>query len=221
MAIHNSGGKTLAIWYALFYHMATTSDGNEGSKKVIVVLSPLTALMTSQEQHLNERGVPTVAFTSNTKDIDQKLKDFAQNKYRVVLLGPEMADDRWWKEIVLNSPTFQDNIIQVAMDEGHCITEWGTDEFRPEYGQLITLIRRMPSGVPVLIASATLPPEVIDDIRYKLQLTNSRLIAVSNKKLNVSLSIQILQSPSNTYANLITLFPKEGNGCVFAGIKAR
>ncbi|KAF8909185.1 hypothetical protein CPB85DRAFT_1435761 [Mucidula mucida] len=38
--VPTGGGKTLAIWYALFYHMATTSDGDEGSKKVIVVLSP-------------------------------------------------------------------------------------------------------------------------------------------------------------------------------------
>ncbi|KAF9011536.1 P-loop containing nucleoside triphosphate hydrolase protein [Hymenopellis radicata] len=213
--IPTGGGKTLALWYALFYHLAGTREGDPGSDKMVVVLSPLTALMVSQEKELNERGIPAVSFTSNTEDMDRKLKvcdidDFANNKYRVGLLGPEMADDRRWKEIVLNSPTFQNNVIQVSIDEAHSITEWGTDDFRPEYSQLVTLLRRMPSGVPVLIASATLPPEVMNDIQYKLRLTDCRVISVSNEKLNVALSVRLLQFPSNSYADLITLFPRDG-----------
>ncbi|KAF8892723.1 hypothetical protein CPB85DRAFT_1177262, partial [Mucidula mucida] len=132
-------------------------------------------------------------------------------KYRVGLLGPEMADDPRFKAVVLDSPTFQDNIIQASIDEGHTITEWGTDDFRPEFSNLITLLRRMPTGVPVLVASATMPPEVMDDIRFKLQLgQNTEIIAVSNEKMNVALSIRILQHPQTTYADLITLFPRDG-----------
>ncbi|KAE9383071.1 P-loop containing nucleoside triphosphate hydrolase protein, partial [Gymnopus androsaceus JB14] len=88
---------------------------------------------------------------------------------------------------------------------------WG-DDFRTEYGQLGKLLARLPSGLPVLLASATMPEEVIKDILFKVGLTpECERVAVSNAKYNVALSIRILQHPTTTYADLFSLFPTGEN----------
>ncbi|KAF9050700.1 hypothetical protein BDZ89DRAFT_1126137 [Hymenopellis radicata] len=98
--VPTGGGKTLALWYSLFYHMVGESDDDEGDKRIVVVVGPLSALMESQVKELNALGIlAAVAFTSNTKDRDQKLEDL--NKYRVGLLGPGMADNPRFKAVVL------------------------------------------------------------------------------------------------------------------------
>ncbi|KAJ7123894.1 P-loop containing nucleoside triphosphate hydrolase protein, partial [Mycena crocata] len=99
------------------------------------------------------------------------------------------------------------------IDEGHCISEWGNDVFRPEYSKLHILLARMPSGLPVVVASATMPRDVILEILAKLRLrADCARVSVSNAKPNVALSVRILQHPQDTFADLITLFPKEGSG---------
>lgn len=113
---------------------------------------------------------------------------------------------------VLENATFQNNIISVVVDEAHNISEWGTDDFRPEFSRIAALLARLPAGVPVTAASATVPPEVIADIQDKLGFgTNCETISVSNEKLNVALSVRLLQHPRETFADLLALFPIEGN----------
>lgn len=102
--------------------------------------------------------------------------------------------------------------MELVIDESHSASEWGED-FRPEYAELGKLLARLPSGLPVLLASATMPENVIHDVLFKVGLPqDSARVAVSNAKHNVALSVRILQHPSNTYADLLALFPTEKNG---------
>ncbi|KAJ3826951.1 P-loop containing nucleoside triphosphate hydrolase protein [Lentinula raphanica] len=210
--IPTGAGKTIAFFYPLFYFWKP-GDHEPVSRKILLVVSPLVGLMESQAELLNGKGIPAVAMTSVTKNLDRILKDFGENKYRVGFLGPEMAHSVDFHKLVVERAPFQDNIIAMNIDEGHSISEWGTDDFRPEYARISEILAKLPSGVPILTASATLAPEVIQDIEAKLGLgQRCERISVSNEKPNVALSVQIMQHPQDSFADLIALFPSHSTG---------
>ncbi len=97
------------------------------------------------------------------------------------------------------------------IDEGHSISEWGTDDFRRDYSIAPGLLRgRLPAGVPVLLASATLPRDVITDIQATVGLTDMcRRISLSNEKPNIALSVRLLQHPEDSFADLMALIPSD------------
>ncbi|KAL0058464.1 hypothetical protein AAF712_014850 [Marasmius tenuissimus] len=169
-------------------------------------------LMESQMQDLASRGIPAVALNSKRgnlceEDLFMKQGRSRKFKYCVITVSPEKALSKPFQELVLNNDEFKNNCIQVVVDEAHCISEWG-DDFCPEYSELGKLLACLPSTVPVLAASATMPPGVMQVIRTKLGIAlTAPHIAVSNEKNNVSLSVRILQHPQDTYADLLDLFP--------------
>ncbi|THU86498.1 P-loop containing nucleoside triphosphate hydrolase protein, partial [Dendrothele bispora CBS 962.96] len=123
-----------------------------------------------------------------------------------IFLSPEKALSSEFHEKVLKNFVFKDSCIAVVIDEAHCIIEWGPD-FREHYDDLGKLRARLPSSIPVLVASATMPNEVRLSIQYKLGLgRDCAHVAVSNAKPNVALSVRIMQHPQNTYADLMFLF---------------
>ncbi|KAJ6456465.1 P-loop containing nucleoside triphosphate hydrolase protein [Mycena sanguinolenta] len=217
--VPTGGGKTITFWYPLFYHWQPGSI-DENSQKIVLVVGPLVALMEDQAKSLNEKGVPAVAITATSwyrsRDstiLPNILQDLGKNKYRVGLVGPEMVLSPQFHEKVLNQVEFTKNIICLVIDELHCICEWGTDDFRPEYRNIVHLLARLPTGLPVLGASATAPYHVIKDILANLGLPDDcARVEVSNEKLNVFLSVQILQHEPDSCADLFILFPDEGAG---------
>lgn len=109
--------------------------------------------MDSQAKSLNDRRVPAVAITSTSGDMERALmvrakttvltlastvgpQDLGGNKYRVGFLGPELAISSQFHEKVLNKKSFSDNIISLVIDEAHCVSEWGTEEFRPDFAKV-------------------------------------------------------------------------------------
>ncbi|KAJ6620225.1 P-loop containing nucleoside triphosphate hydrolase protein, partial [Mycena sp. CBHHK59/15] len=219
--VPTGGGKTLAYWLPLFYHWAP-GNTKDDCQKIILVVGPLSALMQSQAAGLVSKGVPAVALTSESKNPDQLLQasifcsDISDNKYRIVLVSPEMAVTSKFHEKVLSAKSFSDNIISQVIDEGHCISEWGNDDFRPKFSKLSILLGCLPSGVPIVIGSATMPRDVILDIQAKLRLRRDcARVSVSNEKRNIALSVRIhhftdvMQHPQDTFADLMTLFIAE------------
>ncbi|KAJ3969545.1 P-loop containing nucleoside triphosphate hydrolase protein [Lentinula raphanica] len=210
--VPTGAGKTLAFFYPLFYFWKP-GDYEPASQKILLVVSPLIGLMESQVKLLTEKGIPAVAMTSSTENLERILKDFGENKFRVGFLGPEMARSSIFHKLVVKHAPFQNNLIAMNIDEGHSISEWGTDDFRPDYACISELLAKLPSGVPILTASATLAPEVIQDIEAKLGLgQRCECISVSNEKPNVALSVQIMQHPQDSFADLVTLFPSDPTG---------
>lgn len=225
--IPTGGGKTLAFWYPLFYHWQPGVTAKD-AQKIILVLGPLSRLLVSQAEGLNAIGVPAIAMTAETKDLDTAFKvhifihlfnsvfltrsqNFGNGKYRVGFLGPEMALSGDFTKQVINNATFQDSITAVVVDEAHNISEWGTDDFRPAFSNISQLLARLPGQIPCIAASATVPPEVIDDIADKLGFGNDyERVSVTNEKKNVALSVRTLQHPRDSYADLLFLFPIGG-----------
>ncbi|KAJ7017788.1 P-loop containing nucleoside triphosphate hydrolase protein, partial [Mycena alexandri] len=188
--VPTGGGKTLAFWYPLFYYWAP-GNVDKDCQKIVLVVGPLTALMDSQAADLAGRGMPAVAISSTSTNPDQLLKNLAENQYRVAFISPEMAISSKFHSTVLSSAIFAANVISLVIDEAHCISEWGNDDFRPDFSNLSILLARMPSGVPVVAGSATMPKDVIIDIRKKLKLcSDCAHVAVSNDKKNIALSVR-------------------------------
>jgi ATP-dependent DNA helicase RecQ len=130
-----------------------------------VVLSPLIALMADQVQALTARGVAAtfLASTLPGPEISARLSALARGQYRLVYAAPER----------LGSPAFRDilrrlHVPLIAVDEAHCISEWGHD-FRPEYLQISELLAEHPNAA-VLACTATATPVVRDEILARLAL---------------------------------------------------
>lgn len=140
-----------------------------------------------------------------TSDIGQ---DILEGKYQQVLVSPEIAISREFSQRVLSRREFTDHLCCVCIDEAHCINIWGGG-FRPDYAELGVLRGRLPRNVPFLIASATLPPHVLDDIRSKLQLSErAQRVAVSNDRPNIALSVRTMKFSEESKVDLRFLIPE-------------
>ncbi|KAL1750635.1 P-loop containing nucleoside triphosphate hydrolase protein [Schizophyllum commune] len=166
--------------------------------------------MEGQADDLVAKGVPAAALTGNRMKEGHLLQDCAAGKYRVVFVSPELALQRDFQITVLASPAFRKHIIQLVIDEAHAISEWGTDDFRPEYRQLGKLRGLLPKGTPIVCTSATLPDEILQDICTTMNLPRDcARILYSNAKPNIALSVRAMQHPDGSYADLISLIPRD------------
>ena len=96
-------------------------------------------------------------------------KDIAAGKFRQVIVSPEIVISLEFQTTILSKDGFSTALHAVCIDEAHCISLWG-GSFRPDYAGLGMLRGRFPKNVPFVVASATLPSHVLNDVRHKLQL---------------------------------------------------
>lgn len=146
-----------------------------------LVISPLIALMKDQEEHLLQKGIRAHAIVSGMKksEVERALNNCIYGDYKFLYVSPER----------LLSPIFKEYLLQmklnlIAVDEAHCISQWGYD-FRPPYLQIAEIRENFPK-VPVLALTASATPEVKEDIIEKLELSNVTVYAKSFARPNIS-----------------------------------
>ncbi|KAJ6586615.1 P-loop containing nucleoside triphosphate hydrolase protein [Mycena sp. CBHHK59/15] len=176
--VPTGGGKTIAFWYALFYHWQPGNTSKE-CQKIVLVVGPLVGLLEAQAKTLNEKHIPAAVITSKSKNLEEPLTAITSSVS--VFVGPEMALSTQFHEKVLNNILFTDNIITLVIVEAHCICEWGGDNFRLEYCKIVQLAARLPTGTPILAATATAPHDVIKDIMSYLDLCYIRATRSSSE----------------------------------------
>ncbi len=134
---------------------------------IVVVISPLIALMEDQVRALERLGIPA-GFVHSGQTIEDKRKLFGQLKtaeHFILYLSPERVQKEGFGEWVRNQ-----RISLFAVDESHCVSQWGPD-FRRDYYKL-SLLRELRPDVPILALTATATPMVLKDIVKQLGLRN-------------------------------------------------
>ncbi|TNJ42468.1 RecQ family ATP-dependent DNA helicase [Tamlana fucoidanivorans] len=148
---------------------------------ICIVISPLIALMQDQVERLKEKGIKAMAITSgiSNSQLDTLLDNCIYGNYKFLYLSPE----RLQQELVQDRIR-QMNVNLIAVDEAHCISQWGND-FRPAYKNIAILRRLQPStNVVALTASAT--PLVVEDIITELDFIQPQIFKTSFSRPNLA-----------------------------------
>ena len=148
-----------------------------------IVVSPLIALMKNQVDAVNglsnKEGVAHVLNSSlNKTQTKQVFDDIKGGKTKLLYVAPESLIKEEYMEFLRDV-----EISFVAIDEAHCISEWGHD-FRPEYRNLKTIIDKI-ADVPVIALTATATPKVQDDIQKTLGMSNALVVKESFNRPNL------------------------------------
>src|SRR5947209_6265049 len=146
-----------------------------------IVVSPLISLMKDQVDALQTSGIPAT-YLNSTLDRDEaktRWRGLHRGEYRMLYVAPERLMLETFLERALNW-----NIAQIAIDEAHCISEWGHD-FRPEYRELKKLRKHLPD-VPMMALTATATERVRTDIVKELKLRESRCYVASFNRPNLT-----------------------------------
>jgi ATP-dependent DNA helicase RecQ len=146
-----------------------------------IVISPLIALMKNQVDQLNAFGINAhfLNSTLNKTETNKVKKEVLSGKTKLLYVAPE-------------SLTKEENVLFlkdaklsfVAIDEAHCISEWGHD-FRPEYRKIKTIIAQIGSNLPIVALTATATPKVQQDIQRNLQMEEADLFKSSFNRTNL------------------------------------
>src|SRR5437667_92274 len=146
-----------------------------------IVVSPLISLMKDQVDALQTSGI-AATFLNSALDRDEavaRLRRLHRGEYQLLYVAPERLMLDSFLERALNW-----NVAQIAIDEAHCISEWGHD-FRPEYRELKKLRRHLPD-VPIMALTATATERVRVDILKQLDLSDPRCYVASFNRPNLT-----------------------------------
>ncbi|HEX5159352.1 MAG TPA: DNA helicase RecQ [Ktedonobacterales bacterium] len=172
-----------------------------------VVASPLIALMQDQVERLEANGIPATFVNSSLAPAEQARREQAavRGDYRLLYVAPERLLGESFLAL-LGRVAAGPGITLFAVDEAHCVSEWGHD-FRPEYRQLNRLRRRFPA-VPMLALTATATERVRQDILTQLHLKDPYLHVASFNRPNLFYDVRAKHRHS--YAELVTVLREIG-----------
>lgn len=168
------------------------------SDSVCIVVSPLLALMKDQVQNLLQKNISAVAITGNLpyQTIEKILIDALHGKYKFIYTSPERLNTYLFKKIIP-----QLNINLIAIDEAHCISQWGHD-FRPAYLNIINLINQT-KNIPIIAVTASATIAVQEDIIEQLNLKHVEVFKQSLYKPNISYSVFKTESKVNKLLQIL------------------
>jgi ATP-dependent DNA helicase RecQ len=170
--------------------------------------------MRDQVENLNSRHIPATYINSSLswKEIDRKLQMAMEGKYKFLYIAPERIETEMF---LARLPAM--NVSFVAVDEAHCISQWGYD-FRPSYLKINVLRQHLPK-VPFAAFTATAPPKVKDDIIEKLELKSPRVFTQSFRRQN--LAYHVIETENVAERILHTVRATPGAGIVYARTRKR
>src|SRR5436190_7845439 len=189
------GGKSLC-----FQLPALMRDG------LTIVVSPLIALMKDQVDALEASGIAATYLNStlNREEAKTRWRGLHRGQYRMLYVAPERLMLDAFLERALHW-----NIAQFAIDEAHCISEWGHD-FRPEYRELKKLRKHLPD-VPLMVLTATATERVRADVIKQLELRDPRFYVASFNRPNLTYRVVPKTAPYEQLLAFIRIRPNDSS----------
>ncbi|MBX2952222.1 MAG: ATP-dependent DNA helicase RecQ [Leadbetterella sp.] len=155
-----------------------------------IVISPLIALMKNQVDQLTAYGVNAQFLNStlNKSEMNRVKNDVINGVCKLLYIAPESLTKEDNLEFLKKA-----KISFVAVDEAHCISEWGHD-FRPEYRKIKDIIENIDSGLPIIALTATATPKVQLDIKKSLNMDDSVIFKTSFNRANLYYEVRPKQN---------------------------
>ncbi|MDI6401081.1 ATP-dependent DNA helicase RecQ [Balneolaceae bacterium ANBcel3] len=206
-----SGKETLVLFptgggKSLCYQVpATVLDG------VTLVISPLVALMQDQVHQLHQKGIKA-AFINSTisrQEVEQRLINARNGMYTLLYCAPERLNTMLWKNMLPDL-----NLAMIAIDEAHCISEWGHD-FRPVYRRIPELLADVKSNIRWMALTATATPEVRKDIVDALGFEQPNIISRGFNRPNLQWWTNRTEQKKKRLLEIVRRSP--GSGLIYAG----
>ena len=173
-------------------------------KGICIVVSPLIALMHDQVNNLKLKGIKAMALTSGISynDLDRMLDNCVFGNYKFLYLSPERL-----QQDLVQQRIKQMNVNLIAVDEAHCISQWGHD-FRPAYRD-IKLLRKIHPSVNIIGLTASATFKVVEDISDQLECISPKIFKTSFQRSNLAylslecndklkMTVQVLKKYSET-----------------------
>jgi ATP-dependent DNA helicase RecQ len=198
------GGKSLT-----FQVPALAAEG------ICLVITPLIALMKDQVGRLNSLGIKSLAIHSGltSEEIDITLDNAIYGDYKFLYISPERIATK-----IFQARLPRLNLSLVAVDEAHCISQWGYD-FRPSYLKISSLRETISRKVPFLALTASATSEVIDDIVSKLEFREKNVLKTSFERKNISYLVRRVEDKGSYLVK--TLQKTKGSGIVYVRSRKR
>jgi ATP-dependent DNA helicase RecQ len=176
---------------------------------ICLVISPLIALMKDQVHNLDRRGISAAAIYSGMshRQIDLVFENACNGQYKFLYVSPERLQTPMARERIKRM-----NVNLLAIDEAHCISQWGYD-FRPPYLKIADLRLLIPK-VPVLALTATATAAVLEDIQEKLAFKAKNIFRQSFVRSNLSYSVLYEDRKRDKLLDILRRVP--GTGIVYA-----
>lgn len=173
-----------------------------------LVISPLIALMQDQVASLNARNIPAKAIYSGLpfRKVDLILDSFMNGPLKILYVSPERLQTDIFIERFKKA-----NISLIAVDEAHCISQWGHD-FRPAYHE-IKALREWHPQAPIIAVTATATAAVVDDIVEKLELRNAKIHVSTFARDNLSLTVMLTEEKMDAIQNFLKRV--KGSGIIY------
>lgn len=178
-----------------------------------LVVSPLISLMKDQVDSLNEMGIPATYINSTLQfpEIQQRLGMAARGEVKLLYVAPERLETADFLELLRHV-----SIDLIAVDEAHCISQWGHD-FRPSYLKLAETIRSFAERPVIVALTATATPEVAEDICQLLSIAPENQVKTGFAREN--LAFQVVKEQKDVYLLEYLKMNQGQSGIIYASTR--
>lgn len=178
-----------------------------------LVISPLISLMKDQVDSLNEVGIPAAFINSTLSNLEmnERVRKAARGEIKLLYVAPERLESADFRELLRYVP-----IELLAVDEAHCISQWGHD-FRPSYLKLAETIANFDQQPTIIALTATATPQVADDISNLLHISKENEIKTGFARDN--LAFQVVKDQKDLYLTEYLKLNQRQSGIIYASTR--
>ncbi|MCK6596927.1 MAG: ATP-dependent DNA helicase [Bdellovibrionaceae bacterium] len=176
-------------------------------QNLTIVISPLIALMKDQVRSLNEKNIPAGCLYSGQGDEEKRkiFQDIQSKSLYILYLSPERVQKPGFQNWII-----QKNVSLFAIDEAHCVSQWGHD-FRAEYSQL-KILRKLKPQTPILALTASATPLVLFDILKQLDIRGAQKKVHGFYRPNLFYQVAACENEEVKFKYLVSAIEKFSDG---------